>query len=155
MKRNYLTKVKEGQHFEDGHDRGRIIVSGDQVDGQYSLMEWILAATNPHPKNVKIEYFPHRHNSIEETFHIQAGELEFLIDEDVITLKPGDHIRVPPGTRHGYANPKGTEVRMLVTFVPGGFEQLFVKYRTDQSTPNTGLGFVEDAEANFASTFEK
>ena len=43
---------------------------------------------------------------------------------------------------------------MVVTFVPGGFEELFVEYRTDTDVPSTGAGFVEDATRLFASSFE-
>ena len=149
-----LTKAREELQFEDGNDRGRIIVSGDEADGRYSLMEWTIGATPAHPADAPLEYFPHQHGSIEETFYIQSGELEFLMGEEIVTLKPGDHIRVPPGMRHGYANRGGDEVRMLVTFIPGGFEQLFVKYRTDQPGPVDDMAFMADAEANFDSTFE-
>jgi hypothetical protein len=36
---------------------------------------------------------------------------------------------------------------------PGGFEELFVQYRTDQPAPS-GDGFVADAHRLFATEFE-
>ena len=61
---------------------------------------------------------------------------------------------MPAGTRHGYRNVSGAPVEMVVTFVPGGFEELFVTYRTDTDVPASGPGFVEDATRLFASSFE-
>jgi mannose-6-phosphate isomerase-like protein (cupin superfamily) len=137
-----------GLSFEDGPDRARIIVSGEDTGGRYSLMEWTVAATD------ETGFGPHRRGACEETFLIRSGHLEFLIVEDVTTLGPGDFVRAPPGVRHGYRNASGRPVEMLVGFVPAGMEMLFVKYRTDGDGPAKGEGFVADATRLFASEFE-
>ena len=86
-----------GVSFQDEDDRVRIIVSGSETDGRYSLLEWTVAAgekiTGDQPRN----YGPHIHRECEEGFFIRSGTLEFLIDETVATLRPGDYVRVPPG----------------------------------------------------------
>ena len=141
--------AEDGLAFEDGPDRGRILVSSQDTGGRYSLMEWTVAAnTGP------LSYGPHRHHQIEETFLIRSGHLEFLLNDQVTTMRRGDFVRVPPGTRHGYANISGQPVEMLVSFYPGGFEQLFIRYRTDIDNPLEGSGFITDAVADFASEFE-
>ena len=61
-------------------------------------------------------------------------------------------VRVPPGVRHGYQNVSGSPVEMLVSFTPGGFEELFLKYRSDQLEV-TGEGFVSDATRYHDSEF--
>lgn len=143
----------QGVTFEDGEDRGRVIVSGEQTGGVYSLLEWIIAAgpmfTSPGERN----YGVHLHGECEETFFIISGALEFFIDGEVICMNMGDFVRVPRGLRHGYQNVSGNPVEMLVGFYPAGFEALFVKYRTDQCTMPSP-GFVEDATSNFSSRFE-
>ena len=139
----------DGVAFADGADRGRILVSGAETNGRYSLMEWTVA-----PSTGPLGYGPHRHHQIEETFLIRSGHLQFLLDDQITTMGPGDFVRVPPGTRHGYANISGQPVEMLVSFYPGGFEQLFVKYRTDHDNPLDGSGFIFDATADFDSEFE-
>lgn len=145
----------DGLAFEDGEDRGRILVSGRDTDGRYSLMEWIVAA-GPRPvAAVAPSYGAHRHHQIEETFYVRSGALEFLLGESVITLQAGDFVRVPPGVRHGYANVSGAAVELLVSFHPGGFESLFVKYRTDGDGPADGEGFIAEARRDFASEFEE
>jgi quercetin dioxygenase-like cupin family protein len=140
--------------FEDGPDRARILASGEDTGGRYSLMAWIVAAGETLAADARRQYGAHRHRQIEETFYIQSGALEFLIGDQVRTLSPGDFLRVPAGVRHGYANVSGAEVHMLVGFHPGGLEALFLKYRTDQDGASSGEGFVADATRLFASEFE-
>ena len=138
--------------FEDGPDRGRILVFGRDTGGVYGLMEWTVApaATADTPQS----YGAHRHGGCEETFRVLSGSLEFLLDEAVVTLGPGDFVRVPPGVRHGYANVSGAPVELLVSFHPGGLEELFLKYRTDGTGSPAGDGFTADAERLFGSRFD-
>lgn len=81
------------------------------------------------------------------------GTVEFLLGDSVTTLHANDVVCVPPGTRHGYLNRSGLDVEMLVMFCPAGFEELFVRYRTDQPSAR-GDGFIADALRLFATKFE-
>lgn len=142
-----------GLAFEDGDDRGRIIVSSASTNGAYSVMQWVVApqaSSDAEPGS----FGPHRHNAIEETFLVRSGELEFLVGDSVSALSSGDFVRVPPGTLHGYRNGGDVPVDLIVTFVPGGFEELFVKYRTDQANDPDGPGFIAEAISGFDSSFE-
>ena len=137
-----------GASFEDGPDRGRVLIPGESTDNAYSLMELTVA-----PRETDVGFGPHMHNDIDEVFVIRKGTLEFLLGSDVTPLIAGDIVRVPPGMRHGYRNASGEPVELLVWFTPGGFEHLFVKYRTDQ--PNLDVdGFVNEATSRFNSRFE-
>ena len=149
--KTFVPKVG-GVSFEDGKDRARLIVSGDDTDGAYSLLEWCVGPGAQLAADVARDYGAHRHRECEEAFLVTSGELEFLLGNAVNVFRAGDFIRVPKGVRHGYQNTSGKPVDMLVTFVPAGLEQLFVKYRTDQpETP--GPGFVEEATRDHASEF--
>jgi quercetin dioxygenase-like cupin family protein len=138
--------------FEGGADRGRILVFGRDTGGVYGLMEWIVAPSpvGDGPRT----YGAHRHDGCEETFLVRCGLLEFLLGEEVVTLGPGDFVRAPPGVRHGYANVSGAPVDLLVSFHPGGLEELFLKYRTDGAGPADGEGFMADATRLFGSAFD-
>jgi mannose-6-phosphate isomerase-like protein (cupin superfamily) len=140
-----------GEQFEDGPDRGRILVSGDDTGGRWSLMEYEVARR---PADEPLAYGPHLHREIEETFVVQAGRLRFLLGEEVRDLGPGDRVCVPPGVRHGFANVSGAPVKLLVSFHPGGFEQLFVRHRTDQDPAPATDGFLVEATRDWASEFE-
>lgn len=146
----WIVSSSGGVPFEDGPDRGRILVSGADTGGRYGLMEWTVAAAMAPAES----YGAHRHGQIEETFLVRSGSLEFLLGDEVTTLQAGDFVRVPPGTRHGYANVSGAPVELLVSFHPGGFEELFVRYRTDRDGPPEGDGFIADATRDFGSEFE-
>lgn len=137
--------------FEDGPDRGRILVSGEETGGRWSLMTYEVAAR---PVGTPLGYGPHLHREIEETFVVESGRLSFLLGEELRELGPGDVVRVPPGVRHGFANLSGAPVRLLVSFHPGGFEQLFVRHRTDQDPLPAPDGFLVEATRDWASEFE-
>ncbi len=137
-----------GAPFEDGLDRGRILIAGESTDNAYSLMELIVAA-----RGGEVGFGPHLHHDIDEVFVVRKGTLEFLLGSDVTRLVEGDVVRVLPGTRHGYRNVSGAPVELLVWFTPGGFEQLFVSYRTDQANLDED-GFVAEAAGRFNSQFE-
>jgi mannose-6-phosphate isomerase-like protein (cupin superfamily) len=137
--------------FEDGPDHGRILAFGRDTSGAYGLMELTVAPAPP--ADGPQTYGAHLHQGCEETFLVRAGSLEFLLDDQVITLGPGDFVRAPPGVRHGYANVSGAPIELLVSFHPGGLEELFLKYRTDAAAPAQGEGFMADAERLFGSAF--
>lgn len=142
-----------GVCFEAGDDTARLIVSGDDTGGRYSLLEWTVAPScSDAVSDDAPDYGPHLHRRCEETFLVQEGSLEFLVGEEVRTLKAGDFVRVPPGVKHGYLNIRDEPVRMLVSFVPAGIEELFIKYRSDQPEMR-GAGFVADATRFYASEF--
>ncbi len=143
-----------GVRFEDGADRVRILVFGKQTAGVYSLMEWLVSPRSDALAEGPPGYGPHVHRASEETFLVRGGSLEFLLRDEVRTLHPGDFVRVPPGVRHGYANVSGAEVDLLVGFMPGGMEELFLKYRTDTESPLDQAGFLIEAGQLFASEFE-
>jgi len=144
----------DGIFFEDGEDRGRVLAFGRDTGGRYGLMEYMVAAGPAATGGEAPSFGPHRHLAIEETFLVRSGRLHFLIEDEVIELGPGDFIRVPPGTRHGYANLSGAPVDLLVSFHPGGFEELFVRHRSDQDPPPPPMGFIKDAVEFFDSEFE-
>jgi mannose-6-phosphate isomerase-like protein (cupin superfamily) len=148
-----LVSTSDGISFEDGPDRGRVLVSGRETGGLYSLVEFMVSARPALGEAEQPDFGPHRHNAIEETFLVRSGNLRFLLGEKEFDLSAGDLVRVPPGMRHGYANLSGREVDLLVTFHPGGFEQLFVTHRSDQNPPPSASGFLDDATRFFDSEF--
>jgi mannose-6-phosphate isomerase-like protein (cupin superfamily) len=148
-----IVRAKNGRDFEDAPDNGRIIISGTETGGAYSIMEINVTPRPMSSEAGSMRFGPHRHAAIEEVFIVRHGSIEFLLGDVVSTLHPNDVVRVTAGTRHGYCNRSSSEVTMLVVFSPGGFEELFAKYRSDQSE-SSGDGFVADAERHFATTFE-
>jgi mannose-6-phosphate isomerase-like protein (cupin superfamily) len=125
-----------------------VLVSGESTEYAYSLMELTVA-----PRAPDIGFGAHVHHDIDEVFVVRSGTLDFLLAADVMPLRAGDVVRVASGMRHGYRNVSGEPVDLLVWFSPGGFEQLFVTYRTDQAVVDAE-GFVNEATNRFNSRFE-
>jgi quercetin dioxygenase-like cupin family protein len=146
-----LVAADAGVSFQDGPDHGRVLAFGRDTGGRYGLMEYVVAPRRP---NEAEAYGAHRHREIEETFLVRTGALKFLLGETVHELTAGDFVRVPPGVRHGYVNVSGAPVELLVGFHPGGFEELFVTYRTDGGDAAGGAGFMAEGTARYASEFE-
>lgn len=93
-----LTDSTGGTPFEDGIDRGRVLIAGAATNNAYSLMELTVA---PRPPDTGFE--PHQRNDIDEVFVIRQGTIEFLLDHQTTALRIGDVVRVPrgPGTDTG------------------------------------------------------
>ncbi|HZZ87971.1 MAG TPA: cupin domain-containing protein [Caulobacteraceae bacterium] len=146
-----IVREADGTPFEDGPDRGRVLVFGRDTGGRYGLMEFVVAPRDP---GAAPDFGPHRHRDLEETFLVRRGRLRFLLGDETVDLGPGDLVRAPPGVRHGFANVSGEAAELLVSFHPGGFEELFVRHRSDQTPPPSPTGFIDDARRLFGSEFE-
>src|SRR5258708_325516 len=73
---DHVVGATGGVAFEDGPDRGRVLVFGHQTGGRYSLMEFTVVAR---AADAPPDFGPHLHRAIEETFLIRAGRLTFLL----------------------------------------------------------------------------
>ena len=49
----------------------------------------------------------HHHPEMEETWHVIAGSVEFVIGEDEVFAGPGDVVVAPPGVKHAARNVGG------------------------------------------------
>jgi len=141
-----------GTPFELGRDSARLIVSGADTNGTYSLLEWVVAPETEASGDDRPGYGPHLHRECEETFLILSGSLDFMLGSETGLLCEGDFVRARAGVPHGYRNTSGKPVEMLVSFFPAGLEELFVKYRSDQQEV-PGEGFTAEATRRFASEF--
>jgi mannose-6-phosphate isomerase-like protein (cupin superfamily) len=153
MTDDLIVRAEKGRTFEDAPDNGRIIISGADTGGDYSIMEIKVAPRLKSSEGGDMRFGPHQHAAIEEVFIVRHGSIDFLLGDDVFTLGPEDVVRVTAGTRHGYCNSSDSEVTLLVVFSPGGFEELFVTYGSDRSVP-LGDGFAAEAGRHFATKFE-
>ena len=126
-------------------DRVLIKTSAKETNGAYSFMHWTLATDATAP--------PHAHERYEETFYVLKGELSLLLGEKTAIMAMGDFVRVPAGVRHGYRNLSAHPVDMLVTFIPGGMEELFYKYRTDERDFDA-QSYLHEAKTSHGTEYE-
>jgi mannose-6-phosphate isomerase-like protein (cupin superfamily) len=89
-------------------------VVSEDTNGRFTLFEASVPPQSGPP--------PHVHQTEDEAYYILEGELEVLDHDRLITVRPGDFVHIPPGTRHCFKNPGTTLSRMLGFFSPAGFE---------------------------------
>jgi quercetin dioxygenase-like cupin family protein len=69
----------------------------------------------------------HIHHGEDETFYVLEGTVTVFAGEEEIHLAPGDYGFVPRGLAHAYLV-TSERARMLVTFSPSGFEDVFMRF---------------------------
>lgn len=100
-----------------GGDRYEFLVTGAQSGGSVFAMQAYVPPGGGPP--------PHSHSNESESYYLEQGELEFLIDSEVVGAKAGDFIHIPKGAVHSFLN-KGTgEATMLTVYAPAGIEGWF------------------------------
>ena len=140
-----VQKAGDGLAFTFVTDRVIAKVGARDTGGQYSVMTWVAAPKTGSP--------PHVHAHYEETFYLLDGELEFVLGNERVTVGRGDFVRVPAGTRHALRNNSEAPAEMLIGLIPGGMEELFYKYRTDDREFDL-TGFVQEARHLHGTEYE-
>lgn len=106
-------------------------LSGLETEVAYSLWE---TTTDP-GKGPR----PHRHHGQDEDFYVLQGEVQFVSDDETVTVRPGDFVRVPRNTVHSYTVTSDQPCRMLIILTPpGGIEGFWREIGvpiTDPSVP--------------------
>lgn len=94
-----------GDRFENPATRetGRIITGAGDTAGEYMQSE-----TRVRPGGAVS--VAHRHPACTERFEVLEGELTVQLEGRTLTLAQGEHVTVPPGAAHHYANTSGRDV---------------------------------------------
>jgi quercetin dioxygenase-like cupin family protein len=108
----------EGDAYSAVGDVYRVLASGDQTAGVYSLSEIRVSPGNGPP--------PHVHSRDDEAFLVLEGNVTFQLGGETILARPGTFIQAPRGIPHAFKNNTQSAARMLVWTMPSGFEN-FVK----------------------------
>src|SRR6266550_808249 len=104
----------EGAAFSAVGDIYRVLATGKQTGGAYSLSEIRVSPNNGPP--------PHVHSREDESFFVVEGEVTFQIGDEKIVARPGTFILGPRGVPHTFRNTGQSAARMLVLVIPPGFE---------------------------------
>ncbi|AVH71425.1 cupin domain-containing protein [Nostoc sp. 'Lobaria pulmonaria (5183) cyanobiont'] len=100
---------------------------GSQTEGKYMLMETRVEPQAGPP--------PHIHSREDEAFYIQAGVVEFQLDERTIVATPGTFLHSPKGQLHSFKNIGTTPAKMLIWSTPAGIEQFFIEVGIPMQDP--------------------
>ncbi|HEX8016532.1 MAG TPA: cupin domain-containing protein, partial [Flavobacterium sp.] len=96
----------------------RIIISGEETNGNYAVIEMIVPPGGG-PS-------PHAHPNTHEMFHVLEGEVEFKTEAGKQIVGKDGFVNIPfGGAVHCFKNTSEKYARLLCTVVPAGLENLF------------------------------
>ena len=85
------------------------------IDGSHSASPGMFELTVPPGSNVPP---PHSHTNNEEIVYVLEGRLRYSVGSDIRDLGPGQTMRTPKGSVHGFSNPFEGVARALITMAP-------------------------------------
>ena len=62
----------------------------------------------------------------DETFYVVSGTAEVWVDRETFRCEAGDRVFGPRNVFHTYRNVGDTDLKMILIYTPGGFEQSFL-----------------------------
>jgi len=92
------------------------------IDGSGHQGLGLFELTIPHGSNVPP---PHSHTHNEECVYVLEGILRYSVGGDTRDLRPGDWMRTPKGSVHGFSNPHEGNARALIALSPDIGAQYF------------------------------
>jgi len=92
------------------------------IDGAAHAGLGVFELTVPAGSNVPP---PHSHTHNEECVYVLEGTLRYSVDNDTRDLRPGDWMRTPRGSVHGFSNPHDERARALIVLTPDIGAQYF------------------------------
>ena len=140
MEAETVIRSAEGRRFKFLTDTYTIKRPSTQGNADHSLTHVVVAPGGFAP--------PHTHDRYEETFYLLDGELEFTLGRETFRLGAGDYVVAAPGVRHGYKNKSERQAQMLFEFTPGGMEEFFCEFRTDEKSFDSVTFFLKAREVH-------
>lgn len=110
----YIPPGAGASYWITGGEQATIKLSSEDTHGAYAVVELTMSPQEGPPHHI--------HHRMEETFYLLEGQMEFVVDGAAISAIPGSLVRIPPGAVRGYRNVGREAARVLVLFLPGGFE---------------------------------
>jgi quercetin dioxygenase-like cupin family protein len=98
-------------------DTYTILLSGDDTDGRYCLIDMLVPPGGGPP--------PHRHD-FEESFTVLEGRIEATFRGKKTTVRAGETINIPANAPHVFTNASKETARLLCLCSPAGQEELFL-----------------------------
>ena len=92
------------------------------IDGAAHAGLGVFELTVPAGSNVPP---PHSHTHNEECVYVLEGTLRYSVNNDTRDLRPGDWMRTPRGSVHGFSNPHDETPRAIIVLAPDIGAQYF------------------------------
>jgi quercetin dioxygenase-like cupin family protein len=119
-------------------DTYTILVTGDDTDGRYTLIDMHVPPGGGPP--------PHRHD-FEEMFSVLDGEVEVTFRGETTVATKGETINVPANAPHAFRNAGEQPARLLCLCAPAGQDEFFLEVGQRVSTRTEAPPPLGDAAA--------
>lgn len=131
--RRDLAVVRPGSQTDLRHvalagDSYTILLSGEQTDGRYCLIDMRVPPGGGPP--------PHRHD-FEEMFTILEGQIQFTFRGEDVVVAAGETVNIPANAPHFFRNVSEAPARMLCMCTPAGQEEYFLQVATPIADPTS------------------
>ena len=113
----------EGKHMMISGDINSILLTKNQTNGSYSIVECKVYPGGGPPPHYQTREF--------EGVYVLDGELTFDVGGKQVISKVGTMINIPPRVIHSFKNNTNNIVRVLVIIAPAGMEKLFEEVGTE------------------------
>jgi len=137
-----MVKPDAGPSYQVLGDPVRLIVSAEQTDGAYFILELTSTPGNGVPCHI--------HTQEDEVMFVIQGQYEMELDGQVMQAGPGTVINLPRNVPHGYRCLGPEQGRVLVTVMPAKLEQMFA----DLSGEPPGPEAITRVCRSYGITFE-
>ena len=119
MEQNIKIKSsKEGDVLGIAGGNYRILISGEETNGNYAVIE-MLVPPNGGPS-------PHSHPETQEIFYVVEGQFEFKTETGKQIVDKGGFVNIPfGGAIHCFKNSTDVVAKLLCTVIPAGLDNYF------------------------------
>lgn len=69
----------------------------------------------------------HYHPNCEEVLYVVSGCCEHRLDDEIVSLGPGDVVVIPPGVRHNLVNTGNEEIVCIIAFSSPDRQTVFLE----------------------------
>jgi quercetin dioxygenase-like cupin family protein len=118
-----------------------VLVSSELTGGAFCIMRFFTPpGANPPP---------HTHQNEDETFIIEAGEVEVNLDGQILHGRQGDTFYLPKKIQHAPRGVGSENLQIVVISVPGGFDHFFAACAEEWSKPQPDMRSIVEIGARF------
>ena len=115
-----VTGPTEGQSISMAGNTYRMLVTGEQTNGEFAVMEFLIPPGGGPG--------PHAHANFQESFYVSEGEVEVRSEAGTYIAKKGSFVTIPKGgIVHQFKNKTDQTAQMICLVVPSGLEAFFIE----------------------------
>lgn len=131
-----LLQQGEGEQLDVLGDRYRVIAAADQTDGAFAAVEVTVRSGGGAP--------PHVDQNEAIGWFVIDGTLEFMVEDEEMSVEAGGWIYSPKGVLHTFRNSSETPARALLLAIPSGLEGFFREVGRELATDEDPRRPTED-----------